>query len=51
MQSFSQFLNECGVDNGENLINFLENLSEDNEQTPSPEIEDQIHKVFETIFN
>ena len=52
MQSFEQFLNQCGVDDTDNLIHFLENLSEENSgQTPPPGIEDQVNTVFETIFN
>jgi hypothetical protein len=52
MQTFEQFLNQCGVDDTNNLIHFLENLSEENtQQTPPPEIENQVNRVFETIFN
>ncbi|MGD9243969.1 MAG: hypothetical protein PVH36_03505 [Desulfobacterales bacterium] len=51
MQSFEQFLTQCGVTDTDGLIHFLENLSDDTEQTPPPEIENQVNKVFGIIFN
>jgi hypothetical protein len=52
VQSFEQFLNQCGVDDTDGFIHFLKNLSEENsEQTPPPEMEKDINKVFGIIFN
>lgn len=51
MQSFEQFLIQYGVDDTDGFIHFLENLSEDTEQTPPPEIENQVNRVFKIFFN
>ena len=51
METFEQFLTQCGVDDSDNFINFLENLSEDPGEHPPAEIENQINQVFGTIFN